>query len=175
MKTLLLLVIMSLINTNCSIWKDLEPLSRTKEPYNGNQLRIDGYYYRNINDMIYDIYFFYSDGIVLSVSGSEESLEDANNYIFENFINSEDYKDIAYQWGVFNINGNQIVFERWYPSEWPYAAYCREGHISNDTTFIVTESYKLKNGEKTEVDAINEMYHFKQFSPKPDSTNEWIE
>ena len=32
----------------------------------------------------------------------------------------------------------------------------------------------MKKGKKTEVKARNETYHFKQFSPQPDSTNNFI-
>jgi hypothetical protein len=39
---------------------------------------------------------------------------------------------------------------------------------------MFTESYRMKNGKKTEVKVMNETYHFKQHSPKPDSTNTFI-
>jgi len=50
----------------------------------------------------------------------------------------------------------------------------REGDIINDTTFVISVSYRMKKGKKTEVKARNETYHFKQFSPQPDSTNNFI-
>jgi hypothetical protein len=50
----------------------------------------------------------------------------------------------------------------------------RAGQILNDTTFVIAESYRMNEGKKTEVKERNETYHFKQFNPKPDSTNRFI-
>ena len=83
-------------------------------------------------------------------------------------------KNIKFFWGVFNIKNNQILYERWCPSEPPYRTYVREGNIINDTTFVITKLYRMVNGKKTEESELNEVYHFKQFSPKPDSTNKFI-
>jgi hypothetical protein len=52
--------------------------------------------------------------------------------------------------------------------------YTNIGVILNDTTFQLTESYRLKKGEKTEYQILDEIYHFRQYSPKPDSTNDFI-
>ena len=78
-----------------------------------------------------------------------------------------------HDWGTFQINKDSIVFERWYPAE-VSKSYYRSGKILNDTTFVITESYRLRNGKKKEWREKNEVYHFKAFSPKPDSTNRFI-
>jgi hypothetical protein len=72
---------------------------------------------------------------------------------------------------VFIIEDNVIKFERWYPSERPYNAFVREGVILKDTTFHITKSYRSNGTEKREKD---EIYHFRKFSPKPDSTNVYV-
>ena len=64
------------------------------------------------------------------------------------------------------------MFEKWYPnSPGQPKVYIREGKILNDTTFHITASYRPDGSERREKD---EIYHFKQFSPKPDSTNNFV-
>lgn len=83
-------------------------------------------------------------------------------------------KDIKYYWGRLIVEGSTIKFERWYPSSGgPLRVGVREGTILNDTTFHITESYRLQDGEKQDVKERDETYHFKALSPKPDSTNEF--
>jgi hypothetical protein len=74
-------------------------------------------------------------------------------------------------WGVFNIKDNIIKFERWYPGQGAKKAYVREGIILNDTTFHITKSYRSNGSELKDAD---EVYHFRKFSPKPDSTNVFV-
>ena len=86
-----------------------------------------------------------------------------------------DLLDDKISWSVFQFDGNNIQFERWYPSSGgPFPAYVRSGEILNDTTFIITEIYRMKDGVKTDVEESNEVYQFQAFSPKPDSTNRFI-
>lgn len=175
-KLLLIMAIMSLAS-NCSkdkIWKDDE-LSLKKVDYTGNQIRIDGYYYQIKDDYHFDIYFFYNNGIIIAAGGVFNSIIEMNEYINNEFLNDMNYQNYKSNWGVFNINKNIIQFERWYPSDPPLKAYIRAGTILNDTTFHITESYRMKDGEKTEIDVEDEIYHFKQLSPKPDSTNSFVE
>jgi hypothetical protein len=80
-----------------------------------------------------------------------------------------------FNWGVFQVNGANIKFERWYPSSGgPLKAYISSGEILNDTTFLITESYRMQKGNKTELKDRNETYYFREFSPKSDSTNKFI-
>ena len=56
-------------------------------------------------------------------------------------------KIINYLGGVFIINGQSIKFEKWYPSSGGgLPAYVREGDIINDTTFVISVSYRMKKG-----------------------------
>ncbi|MCD4771827.1 MAG: hypothetical protein K8R41_00420 [Bacteroidales bacterium] len=178
LKLLLIMAIMSLVS-NCSkvkIWKDDE-LSIKRIPYTEYQLKLKGYYYQKYgNPEKLTIYFFYNDGTLLLAGDSydiNETIEFEQSFITKEFI--EKRRNIKYCWGVFNINGNNMKFERWYPSQRPYKAYVRAGTILNDTTFHITESYRMQDGKKTEVDVEDEIYHFKQLNPKPDSTNSFVE
>ena len=165
MKKIILLFFLSLFFINCSKEKD-DKLNLVQQDFNGNQLRLDGYYFteeENFEGAIYSRYAFYKNGIVRYL-GSPKTLDNAN------FL-SGNSKTV---WGIFNIENDNIKFERWASGGGPFNAYMSEGKILNDTTFHITESYRLLNGEKTEFKIRNEIYHFKQFSPKPDSTNNFI-
>jgi hypothetical protein len=174
---ILIIIIMSLF-CNCSkdnLWKDDE-LSIPKTPYLGNELRMNGYFYHPYGTPEkLTIYFFYKDGTILLAGDHYEMnnrVEFEQSFTTNEFI--EKRRNIKYCWGVFKIEGNNIRFERWYPSEKPYKSYIREGIIMNDTTFQINTSYRMVNGKKTELASENEIYHFRQFSPKPDSTNQYI-
>ena len=154
------------------IFKDDE-LSLPKQEYTGKELKIDGYYYIKFNN-IFEVFFLYKDGIItyagtIPIEDLSEREKRFQNGEFYNHI-----KNIKFFWGVFNIKNNQILYERWCPSEPPYRTYVREGNIINDTTFVITKLFRMVNGKKTEESELNEVYHFKQFSPKPDSTNKFI-
>jgi len=148
-------------------------LSIQRVPYTGKELRIDGYYYKTWEDYIYPM-FFYQNGIILNGGGFPKNELVDREIEYKNGVFYIHVKEIKYSWGVFKIEGNKIFFERWYPSEPPYKAFVNAGDILNDTTFNITESYRMQNGEKSKVQTENTIYHFKQLTPKPDSTNSFI-
>ena len=175
MKYILIAVISFFSNCkNGDILKDDE-LSIKKANYSGNQLRIDGYFYQKIDGAYFSVYCFYNNGVILSAGGLFYNQNEISNYIQTEFINRDSYNTRKYNWGAFNVEGNRIKFECWYPSEAPYKAYVRAGVILNDTTFIINESYRMQGGKKTNIETENETYYFKQFSPKPDSTNTFVQ
>ena len=71
--------------------------------------------------------------------------------------------------GYSKIEGNTIVFEGWaHDHDGKYATFKQYGTILNYTTFhIYKDVFK-------EEKALDNTFHFKQFSPKPDSTNSFI-
>jgi len=168
----LILLILSMLFAQCTSGDD-DLLSLTLTPYNGNQLRIDGYYYQIGYDgkTIFSPYFFYKNGILISPEGMGNSLEEMDSYIKKYYLDCQSYKKDKLDWGVFIVEGNIIKFGRWYPSERPLKAFIREGVILNDTTFQITKSYR---SDSTEQRGKDEMYYFRSFSPKPDSTNVYI-
>lgn len=175
MKILLMITMINLFG-KCSkekIWKDDE-LSIQRTNYSGSQLRIDGFYYLQKDNNYYDCYCFYGNGVVIAAGGLRKSVAELSQYLEKEFINSDSYKKYKSNWGVFKIEGNSIQFERWYPSDPPLKAYVKAGEIINDSTFVIKEIYRMQGGQKTEVESRNEVYHFKAFSPKPDSTNSFV-
>ncbi len=168
MKIILLIITVMFFSNSCRkcIFPD-EELTLSKEPYTGHQLRIDGYYYSEFGS-VYRIYFLYYDGVILSADFLTESLvEQEQSSIYESFKSTK-----KINWGVFNIDNDIIQVEKWYPSSgggMPVSIH--KGEILNDTTFIMTISIHSKTGKQRE---LNETYHFKAFSPKPDSTNSFI-
>lgn len=170
------ITVIVLLMGNCSkdkIWQD-DDLSLSRSDYNGNQLRVDGYFYQQKDKYYYDIYCFYNNGILLAAGGTFLSVAEMDDYLNGEFINNKSYQMHKSNWGIFTIENDNIKFERWYPGDPPLKAYIREGNIINDSTFIITESYRMQGGNKTEVKARAETFHFKAFNPKPDSTNKFI-
>jgi hypothetical protein len=149
-------------------WDD--DLTLPKQNYDGDQLRMDGYFY-SYSDNDYQIYFLYRNGTVLkSPFISSENLysseqEFANGIFYNHAIKRK------YYWGRFIINGTTIKNELWKPNTGPFEAYTTEGIILNDTTFKMTKSYRSCKPKKDR--EFETLYHFKQFSPKPDSTNSY--
>ena len=160
---LLILVIFS----SCSLLFD-ESLQLKKEKIKNPPLKMDGYYYLEWgNPANRLILFFYQDGIVCRNTFS--NVDSINNYEKEIHLR---YNDDNFIWkgGVFRITNDIIKYEFLYCAE-TCKAYFDEGKILNDTTFIITESYRLrKNGVKKKISKENMVFHFKQFSHKPDST-----
>lgn len=72
--------------------------------------------------------------------------------------------------GVFQINTESINFETWEAGR-NITTFSHFGKILNDTTFLLEKRINnITNKTFTE----NLTYRFKQFSPKPNSTNNFI-
>ena len=174
MKTVMILLLMFL-NFNCerhSFKKDDE-LSLKPTEYESNQLRIDGYYYvTNFNDpqKSMEVFVYFQNGTFSYFGGGFKNFSDIENRLI-NTNSIEKLKNIKYCWGIYVIDNDKIKFERWYPGQGAIKAYVREGRILNDTTFHITKSYRSDGSEERDKD---ELYHFRPFSPKPDSTNIFI-
>lgn len=171
-----ILALSVLFITSCKkMFKD-DNLSLPQTSYNGSQLRIDGFYYEAFeNNTYFIVYLFYQNGALLSAGSYPNfSIERV-----EKSLAAPDFSSIKgkykFNYGRYLIEGDSIRFERWYPGNPPLPAYVRAGRILNDTTFVINESFRMKNGKKMETDSDrNEVYHFRQFSPKPDSTNRFV-
>jgi hypothetical protein len=150
-----------------------EKLSMQRKDYNGNELRIDGYYFREDNTSYsVGIYFLYNNGIILY--GGFPLISEIGEYE-QKYANGDwalsRKKDKA-SWGIFRIDGKIIKIEKWEPSTGiGLPVYIKEGSILNDTTFHITTGYSPNGSNRRE---LNEIYHFKQFDNKPDSTNVYI-
>ena len=150
-----------------------DKLSIEKQSFSGKQLKTNGYYYFEKNNRFFSNYFLYNDGTLLYGDGSftnDEFLEHELMFMDKTWINS--VKNCKFYWGLYKIEGKFIEFERWYPSSGgPLHTYIKKGEIINDTTFIITKSMRSEGSEQQ---IENDIYHFRKFSPKPDSTNVFI-
>lgn len=156
-----------------------DELSLERKDYFGNELKINGYYYYKyaVDDSFrYVVYFFYNNGIVLHAGAIKEENLSIKEEEFMNGTFNENVKNTMYFWGAFVVINQSIKFERWYPSSGgPLRAYVSEGTILNDSTFHITKSYRNQKGKVSEERSKDEIYHFKKFSPKPDSTNKYTD
>lgn len=74
---------------------------------------------------------------------------------------------------MFSIQNNLIKIEYYHEDrDWGFRSFTKEGEILNDTTFVIKESYRTKDGSEAEV--LNETYHFMKLEQKPDSVNEFV-
>ena len=172
---ILIALLLSLYSCSELLFGKDDTLTMTRTDYTGNQLKIDGYYYLKDSasyQRVNHATFFYRNGIRRNVGGASESLEKYDAYISS--INEAFFKE-GDKWtvGVFIIESNSIKYERWALTQ-PYKAYTYTGTIINDTTFHITESYRMLHGKKTEITSENSTYYYHKFSPKPDSTNLYV-
>jgi len=144
-------------------------------PYTENELRIDGYYHKKYNDKYSNVLVFYANGVRFGGSGVTTTNE------IEDELRDPDYtKKLSNRltcWGPYEINNNVLRFEYYdiFGNFWRTCiAHCE---ILNDTTFIVEKITFSKTGKEVNVEREGSSsgmlgeFHFKQFSPKPDSTN----
>ena len=140
-----------------------ENFSFQKIPYTGDELRTNGYYFTYYHTLGKDytiINFLFRDGTIMS-AGSFENLD--FNVVEQKLV--ERYELIRKNkigWGVFQVIEDKIIFESWSTNSGGggLPVYKWSAKIENDTTFLRYDS--------------NQTWHFKQFSPKPDSTNRFI-
>jgi len=176
MKTIFLSILfisLSVFMSCCNKLFPDEKLSIQRIDYSGNELRVDGYYFREDKSMPrVTIYFLYRNGILLY--GGPPMISEIEKFEQE-YANGEWYttrKNDKASWGIFRIDGQNIKIEKWEPSTGiGLPVYIREGSVLNDTTFHIINSYRSDGSEKSNLD---EVWHFKQFANKPDSTNNYI-
>jgi hypothetical protein len=162
---------LSILMSGCSILFPDDNLTLKRGDYNGNELRTDGYYYCYFEKTdITVIYFLFRNGIIRCAGAYSRYNEDNREQEMVSYYNR---KTIKSDWGVFVINENKIQFEKWVESPSGVSASINRcsGYIENDTTIHFKESYYSGRNETKQ---INEVWHFKQFDNKPDSTNVYI-
>ncbi|WP_203967350.1 hypothetical protein [Capnocytophaga stomatis] len=150
----------------------VESLTMQRKPYLGKELRTDGYYYSLTHPWGGNgIFVFNRNGICLYiyVRTEENILSFIENQILLNSDFIKKIKEDPYGYGVFSINYPNIETETFIGRS-TYRQYHTIGKILNDTTFVI---HKEKGFDNEWFDS-NTTYHFRQFSPKPDSTNVYI-
>jgi len=165
MKYIIIVVLLISVFSNCKV---AESLTLERMDHNGNDLRIDGYYYHPYESG-YIAFFLYRNGVYLSSGAILEtsSLEQLD----QKFLDREviPMTNIQWFWGVFRVKGGSINIERWLPGTGgPYPTQLLDGELLNDSTILISGL----RGKKYE--GIIDTFKFRQFSPKPDSTNSFI-
>jgi hypothetical protein len=176
MKLIMILTLTTMLSL-CKKDQQDEELHLQQTPYIGDELRIDGFYYRTFNNRnSTQVFFLYRNGIIQggdSYSGinwQDKLISDINSG--EYYKASKKHKD---NWGLFEVDDSIIRFENWYPqTPGPRITAVREGTILNDTTFHIQRSFRFENGKRVNISERDELFHFRQFSPKPDSINPFI-
>ena len=141
-----------------------EELTLQRVPYTGNEVRTDGYYYSyyannsSPPEEFIVVFFLYRNGVILSARSYEKTDFDILEKTMLNRYESLQNEKIG--WGVFIVQNNKIEYEQWSTSVGGGLPIFRNFYdIENNTTL---KSFAGK------------IYYFRQFSPKPDSTNNFI-
>ncbi len=130
------------------------------------------YYYYYAPADYYIIMFLYSNGVILygAAVSTTDLLKTEDSYKNGTF-HAMAVKDISL-WRIYKVEGDSIRIEaRASDGTTPLIVGIYEGVILNDSTFTLLQSRRL---DGRLIDKRNETYHFKSFSPKPDSTNPFI-
>jgi hypothetical protein len=141
-----------------------EELSLKRIDFNGNEIRLDGFYYNEPNKAHF---FLYRNGVFFDGgTGFNGSLVDMEKF----HSNIENYKtayEVPYFWGVFRISTGEIQFAKWVSSDefGRYTTTQFNGKIINDTTLLINHPAEMIGSDT---------FYFHRFSPKPDSTNNFI-
>ena len=146
--------------------------------YTGSSLIIDGYYFdifesewQGQMQTMYSIMFFFRNGITLvgdfptnqELAAEEESYRNGQYY--------QNEKQNKLKWGIFKVDGDVITREIWSNPNGTYLVTIQKILILNDSTIQFTSSERIDGSGKK---SLNNTYHFKPFSPKPDSVVSFI-
>jgi len=155
-----IIILIITVFSSCLSMK-IEQLTMQRMDNTTTKLKLNGYYFDNFgdNDEKVDIIFFYKNGVLLDGMNSSLSDLEATEADFKSGIYADLSANNVTSWGVYKINKNTITTEQWFAGNRCCKTLIRSGTILNDTTFQFN----------------NEVFKFKAFSPKPDSTNVFID
>lgn len=158
MKNIKIVIGIILLGCSCSPTSRM-PLHFQRMDYQGNDFRMDGFYYSNR----FCIFHFYRNGVAFGGGFGK----DFNNLLtsWNALIQRPKYsQQTPMEWGVFLVNYPEIKLEHWHSgsgARYPTAQYA--GKILNDTTLLLT-------GGPFGTDT----FHFHAMPTKPDSTTRFI-
>ena len=168
---------LGLVSCDEGICKDDE-LEMTRQNYSGNQLKIQGYYYGDVEPEgvfpFANIYYLYRNG-VFSTSGATD-LDNAIAGSIVVDIENNLGKTSRRSWGVFEVNGSEIEIERWgINGACGFGTVYERGDILNDSTFVIRLRELSENGKVYRTEEPNSEFYFRPLTQKPDSTNSFIQ
>jgi hypothetical protein len=146
-------------------------------PHIGNELRLDGFYYSspNSDSDLFAVYFFYKNGVVRYGYSSHSLTELEGSYKTNRQELSKENMRNRVGWGVVNISGDDIKFETWGSSSGgSLKTLARKGKVLNDSTFVINEAVDNYTGRIYKDYTNKALFKFKKFSPKLDSTNNFV-
>ena len=176
MKNRYYIIFLLIIFTGCGDFlknlhiKDKE-FSMKTNPYKGTELKINGYYYKNIDNEYSRVFIFYESGVRYGGSVLHTSKEIENTLSASDF--TKKYSDKREYWGPYEINYDKLKFEFYTNIGNMWCTCFAHCVILNDTTFTIEKITFSKTGEERK-DGFKGEFHFKEFYPKPDSTNNFI-
>lgn len=172
MRHLLIIFSLLLIFSCCRVAHELK---LGKSAFAGNDFKLDGYYYSLENEG--QLFFLYSDGVFIDFSCKilqfdNEELSERRDSTINYYASLGNYKNTQYGWGVWKVEDDNLIIEKWLSGSggaYPVGRYV--GNVINDTTINIAFTYQLPPNGKEKMGK----FRFRQFCPKPDSTNAFIE
>ena len=176
MKNMGYILLFSILLNGCDRLFPDEKFTFQRTDYTGNELRTDGYYYEYSTSYDSNVpnrticFFLFRNGVCVSMGGYETiDLKTVEREMLERYKWLYRSKSV---WGIFVINGNTYEEEGWSTSVGGGLPVGKcIGIIENDTTIHNTKHINVKERKEFPQDY---RCHFRQFSPKPDSINNFI-
>lgn len=176
---LILVLFLVFIFSSCLV--DME-LSMSRRENNSNLLTLDGYYYHRYvveGSKFTGVWFLYKNGNLFD-AGSQRgtpnvSIMDA--HVHDAYIDIEEshkkYIQPEYTWGLYHLTEGKIEIERYQTPLYarPYTTIEEKGVVLNDTTFVITKRFIHETNSE---ESVQDTFHFRKFSLKPDSVNRFI-
>lgn len=172
MRTFFLLIVMlSLASCRSCKEKSESELCSARQINDSEALKLNGFYYRTFGiPERWVIHFLNQNGTLLSTL----SVNASDSLQIESILNQNGFYNgqaVLSSWGIYVIDGDNIRTEKWHPSNIGHDVYARVGKIINDSTFVLERSFRCDGSESSNE---LEVYHFREFSPKPDSISPYI-
>jgi hypothetical protein len=160
---LVCIILVSILTNSCRFLGICEDsnLSLQKMSSAKNYLKVNGFYYEDTLNGALTAHYLYDNGIIIKDIGIP--INELPNYkIMPN--QNQHLQSCKGCWGVFLIENNKIIVEKWQSNfNGCVTTYREEGEILNDSTFTLK---KVNNK--------NVIYRFMYSTSKPDSTNNFI-
>ncbi|MEL6721198.1 MAG: hypothetical protein AAFO82_18940 [Bacteroidota bacterium] len=138
-----------------------------------SDLMTDGFYYGNSyfdfsGREIYEFLVLYDNGI-----GRQLDFDILDN--LEQVIDRATVSENRTGWGIFRIEEDSIFYEHWLSGMGGDNVLRRSGIVLSDTTFLFTKQQIVSaRGVTDNEEVVEQLFTFRQYSPKPDSTNNFI-
>jgi hypothetical protein len=170
----ILLIILSVTFASCrklGLCKDDE-LTITRQANNSSSMKLNGYYYNpwGTNSEYAYVTIFFENGVLYKGPGYR--LEEIMNDKADLRALIDRKREVKAGWGIYKIRSGMIETQSWEISQGCNPVVVEKGKILNDSTFQIT-SWAYSDSE--DIEAVNRTYRFRSYSPKPDSTNNFIE